>query len=107
MSLHCAGTPGESCKLVLTLKATETVKSSARHKHRKKVVVLASATATLSAGHSRTVKLALNGTGKRLLRARHKLRTTLTIKKRIAATAKLVSTRRLTFRSAAKRRTGR
>jgi hypothetical protein len=43
----------------------------------RKVVVVGTATITLRAGQTRTVKLALNQAGRKLLAARHKLSATL------------------------------
>jgi hypothetical protein len=58
-------------------------------------VVVGSATVTLSAGETRTVRISLNKTGKRLIRKRHKLKVTLRITQTLAtgkATALLTKT---------------
>jgi hypothetical protein len=48
-------------------------------KIKKKVVVLGSATATLTAGHSKTITVSLNAAGKRLLAKHHQLKAKLTL----------------------------
>jgi hypothetical protein len=79
VALAC-GSVAAACRVKLTLSVTETMKGShliavsARKRPGlvKKVVVLGSTIATLDAGRSKTVKVALRGAGRRLLaRERH------------------------------------
>jgi hypothetical protein len=106
----CKGSPAVKCRLGFQLSVTETVRGNklisviARKKLRHKLVVLGVASATLSAGESRTVRLTLNRTGTRLLAKRHKLKVRLAITQTLAngkTTAILSQT--LTFKQAAKR----
>jgi hypothetical protein len=95
--LTCRGTKGQTCKLMLVLTTAEIIRGGHKHKPRKKLVALGNATVTLTAGQSKTTKLTLNGTGRRLLSSHHRLKVTLTITKRVGASTRLVSTRTLTF----------
>lgn len=77
VSMTCS-TGGGDCADVLGLATDETLRglkviavSAAKKKH--KVVLVASARVTLAAGGSKTVKLTLGGTGKKLLAKFHKL----------------------------------
>jgi hypothetical protein len=100
VSLGCSGMGGATCRIVVTLSVTETVKNRATgsgHKARKKTVVLGTATVTLTAAKTATVKLALNGVGRKLLAAQHKL----AVKLLITTSGKPVSTRTVTFEAAA------
>ena len=99
----CTGNAGASCGLTLALTDTATVRGGkviavsaadahgARAKHR--TVVLGTATLTLSAGQSKTVPLALNRTGKRLLVTYR----TLTADLVLSESGKPVSTATVTF----------
>jgi len=107
--VSCAGEAGSTCKLTLKLTVTEKFKGkklisvTARKKKRltKKVVVVGSASVTLKAGETRTVLIALNGTGKGLLRKRHNLKVTLRITQTLATgQVKGVSTQTLSFKAA-------
>jgi hypothetical protein len=108
--VSCAGDAGATCKLTLKLTVTETFKGkrlisvTARKKKKrltKKVVVVGSASVTLKAGETRTVRIALNGTGKSLLKKRHNLRVTLRITQTLATgQVKAVSTQTLSFKTA-------
>jgi hypothetical protein len=100
----CTGNPGDKCKLTFKLTVTETVLghriiavSSRAHKH-KVVVNVGSVSAALTAGQSKTVKIQLNGTGKNLLKALHKLQTTLTVtQKLLSGHSRTVNTQKVTF----------
>ena len=107
--VSCAGEAGSTCKLTLKLTVTEKFKGkklisvTARKKKRltKKVVVVGSASVTLKAGETRTVLIALNGTGKGLLQKRHNLKVTLRITQTLATgQVKGVSTQTLSFKAA-------
>jgi hypothetical protein len=79
--VSCAGASGTTCRVALRLTVTETLRkghvigASAKVKH--KVVVIGSTSVTLVAGRSKTVRIALNSTGRRLLAKRHRLRVSL------------------------------
>jgi hypothetical protein len=88
VKLSCTGAAGTTCRLTLKLTITETLKGhkliaiSAKAKKQKKihkVVQVGSASVTLEAGQSKTVKIGLNSTGKALLASHHGLKTTLRI----------------------------
>jgi hypothetical protein len=80
-SLKCSTGAG-NCGDVLGLATYETLRGSKvtavaaakhKHKHKHKSVVVGSGRLTLAAGGAKTVKLGLNGTGKKLLKKFHKL----------------------------------
>jgi hypothetical protein len=108
--VSCAGDAGATCKLTLKLTVTETFKgkrlisvTARKKKNRltKKVVVVGSASVTLKAGETRTVRIALNGTGKRLLQKRHTLKVTLRITQTLAGgQLRAISTQTLNFKAA-------
>jgi hypothetical protein len=86
--LSCTGPAGAICRLTLKLTVTETFKghkliaiSAKAKKQRKthKVVQVGTASVTLKAGQSKTVKISLNGAGKALLASHHGLKATLRI----------------------------
>jgi hypothetical protein len=87
----CTGPAGAKCNLVFKLTVTEVFKRhklisvGARAKLRKKVVLVGSASVTLNAGESRSVRIALNGTGKKLLAKRHKLKVRLRVTQTLAS----------------------
>ncbi len=56
-----------------------TARKKVKKKVKKKVVTVGTTSITLNAGESRTVRIALNSTGKRLLAKRHKLKVKLRI----------------------------
>jgi hypothetical protein len=98
VTFSCTRAP---CGLTLKLTGTETLKgnrviaeSAAARRHT--VVTLASARVALTAGQSKTVQLALNATGKRLLARFHQLQATLNI----SASGKVLSSKTVTFRAA-------
>lgn len=84
VTVTCTGTA--SCPLILTLSTIETVKrgkviaiSARTHKSTRRTVTLASKTLMLPADHSETIRLALNGVGRRLLSTRRRLSAKLTV----------------------------
>ena len=106
----CTGPAGAKCKLVFTLTVTEIFKRNklisvtARAKLKKKIVVVGIANVTLNAGESRTVRISLNGTGKKLLAKRHKLKVRLRVTQTLAnGHAATALSQTLTFKKAAKR----
>jgi fibronectin-binding autotransporter adhesin len=97
IGLRCRGK--SSCPVILTLKATESTDSSRAHaasrgrKARHRVVVVGSQTVTIGSGDHRTVTVALNRTGTKLLDSAHSLRTVLTASSR----SRTLETRSVTF----------
>ena len=86
MPLSCSGPKAATCKLRLRLTVTEILKghklvglTAKKKKLKRKVVVVGSASITLSTGQSRTVKISLNGTARKLLARRHKLKVRLRV----------------------------
>jgi hypothetical protein len=90
--VSCTGAAGAVCKLSFKLTVIETFKghklvavtARKRIKTTHKVVVVGTAKITLNAGHSHTVRVGLNRTGKRLLNSRHQLPAKLLITQAIA-----------------------
>jgi hypothetical protein len=84
VSISCTG--ASACTVKLTLTATEILRGSklialtASARKHKKIVVLGSASVTVPAGRTATVKVSLNALGRRLLKKHKTLRLTLTIK---------------------------
>ncbi len=68
----CSPQAAGSCKITLTL----TVVQTAQHKR----TVVGSSTTSFGAGTKRTLSVSLNATGQRMLRAKHKLAVTLTVR---------------------------
>jgi hypothetical protein len=104
--VSCVGSAGSSCMVTLTLTVVEKLKggkvvavSAAKHKTKsKRTVVVGSSNVTLAAEQSETVKVALNGTGKRLLASRHNLPVNLTASQSGGASSTLA----VTFKAAKK-----
>jgi hypothetical protein len=104
----CSGSSAETCKLALTLTVTETLrghkviavtarKQPKTHKH---VAVVGRTLVTLTAGHSRSVRLTLNSAGRKLLAKHHTLRVTLHVTETLAnGHSATVATRTLVFRA--------
>jgi hypothetical protein len=111
--LSCKGVTGAKCQVLLTVTVTEKLRGhkliavSARKHMRihRKVLVVGRTTITLSSGQTRTVKIALNRAGRKLLAARHHLKATLHILQvRPGRPPLTVSTRTLTYKSSHHRR---
>jgi hypothetical protein len=106
--ITCKG--GTSCRVALVLTVRETLKGhkiiavSARHRAKvtHKVVVVGTASATISAGKSKSVRIGLNRTGRKLLAARHKLTAKLQITQRVGGRNRVISTRNVTFKRTVK-----
>ncbi|TMK99054.1 MAG: hypothetical protein E6G34_06020 [Actinobacteria bacterium] len=110
--ISCTGPTGATCKLRLRLSVIEVFRGhklvalTARKKLKRKLVVVGSASVTLKAGQSRIVKISLNGTGRRLLAKRHKLKVRLRVAQTFASAPgaaairpRTVSTQILTFKA--------
>jgi hypothetical protein len=89
--ISCTGGTQSTCPVALTLNG---------QKSRAKTVVVGTASATVAAGQSKTVRVSLNRVGKALLARRH----VLTAKLTITQSGSVVSTRTITFRTTARRR---
>ncbi len=107
--VSCTGAAGASCRVALKLTITETfnghrllaVTAGSKGHTTRKVVVVGSANVTLSAGQVKTVKIALNRIGRRLLAGRHGLRTKLRVTQASASGASTtVSIHLVTFKAA-------
>jgi hypothetical protein len=103
VAVSCSG--ASSCTITLTLSALETllrgkvIAVAASAKTTKKTVVLGYETVTAAAGTRQTVKLSLNGTGKKLLGKHNPLRTKL----RITQASKTVASSTITFKAKSKK----
>jgi hypothetical protein len=109
----CTGPGGATCRLSFKLTITETLKghrlvaASARATGRSthKVVVVGTANASLQAGQTQTVRIALNSTGRRLVASHHGLKATLRVTQETAAgVTGTVATQIVTFKPARKGR---
>ena len=112
-SVSCAGVAGATCSAGLALSVNETLRgrkiiavapsantaSRTRKKQKKpkttmKTIVLGTATVTLQALQSETVRIALDGAGKRLLHQHHNLKVRLAV----TANGKTVTVSTITFK---------
>jgi hypothetical protein len=98
--ISCKG--DTSCRVSLKLTVTETLRghkliavSARKAKVTHKTVVLGTASATIKAGRTTTVRISLNRSGRRLLSARHKLTAKLTV----TQGRRTVSTQKVTFKA--------
>jgi hypothetical protein len=104
--LTCKGATGASCRFTLRLTVTEKFRGrkliaiTSRKKVRKVIVTVGRATATLSAGQTKVVKVSLNGTGKRLLAKRHHLNATLRVTQALGGNrTAIIRTQVVTFKA--------
>jgi hypothetical protein len=102
--ITCKGST--SCRVSLKLTVTETFRghklvavSARKTKVTHKTVVLGTASATITAGRTQTVRISLNRTGRKLLAARHKLTAKLTVRQRVNGRSRTVSTQKVTFKA--------
>ena len=85
ISVRVSCTGSISCNIKLTASVRETIQSgkvialAASTKTTKKTITIASKTATIPAGSTKTIKLTLNGAGKQLLATHHPLKAKLTV----------------------------
>ena len=87
--VSCAGSPGASCSVTVTLSVTETLKgnkvialaatAAKRQKSRTKTVVLGTANVKLTSGQSISVRVSLNSVGRQMLATHHTVGVKLTI----------------------------
>jgi hypothetical protein len=106
----CTGPSGAGCRLVLKLTVTAFLKHgklisvTARAKLDKKIVVLGIASLSVNGGESRTVKILLNATGRKLLATRHNLNVRLRATQTLAnGHATTILSQTLTFKRATRR----
>jgi hypothetical protein len=95
-----------SCTVSLKLTVVETLRghrliavSARKAKVTHKTVVVGTAKATVKAGQKKTVRIGLNGTGRKLLKARHRFTAKLTVTQRIGGKNRTVSTQKVTFKA--------
>jgi hypothetical protein len=98
-----------SCKVTMKLTIKETRKGhkivtiSAKHKRKPKVthkvVVLGKTSATISAGHSKRLRISLNKTGRALLKTHHQLAATLTVAQITSGHSHQIATRKVRFKT--------
>jgi hypothetical protein len=108
LPVSCDGGPGAVCKITATLTVTERVKggkvvavsSTKPRKRQKRIVLLGTATRTLTAGQATVIRIRLNGAGKRLLSRYHVLRVKLTV----LAAGKAIAGHTITVTSPRRRR---
>lgn len=108
--VKCTGATGATCKLRFRMTITEkrrgnkiiaiTARKKPKPKVRKIIVTVGSAPGiTLSAGRSKTVKVSLNGLGKRLLASRHTLKVTLDVTQVLSASRSQTLSQTVTFKA--------
>jgi hypothetical protein len=104
VKITCKG--ATSCKVSLRLTVRETLKghrlvavSARKQKLTHKTVVLGTASATIGAGHSSTVRIKLNRTGRKLLAARRRVTAKLTVTQRVSGHNRGVSNQKVTFKA--------
>jgi hypothetical protein len=109
--ISCKG--DTSCKVSLKLTVTETLKghkviavSARKAKVTHKTLVLGTASATIRAGRTATVKIGLNRTGRHLLAARHRLTAKLTVTQRVNGRNRTISAQKVTFKASKPRHGG-
>jgi len=100
----CTGAAGAQCNLSLGMTVTETFRGhklvavAARVRH--KVVGVGSATLALTAGHAQTVRISLNGQGRKLLASRHVLKVKLVVTEALGnGQSATVSAQTVTFKT--------
>jgi RTX calcium-binding nonapeptide repeat (4 copies) len=99
----CAGASTSACSETLTLSVVETLRSgkliavAAASKTKKKTVTIGHASVTLSGGQSKTVSVALNSTGRALLKREHKLHVKLLLTQTSAGKTVAVKGQTLAF----------
>jgi hypothetical protein len=106
--ISCSGASGAVCKLTLRMTVTEKFRgrkliaiTSRTKRHTHNVTVTGGlAHVTLQAGHTQTIRVSLNRTGKRLLVRRHHLNVTLKITQKLGGNAsRTVSKQTLHFKA--------
>jgi hypothetical protein len=99
VNVSCHGRAGTTCKIALVISVRETVRAgrvigaTARTRATKKTVVLATVSVTLTAGHTKSRKIRLNSTGRRLLARLHTLKAALVA----TASGETIATQAITY----------
>ena len=100
----CTGAAGAQCNVSLGMTVTETFRGhklvavAARVRH--KVVGVGSATVALTAGNAQTVRISLNGQGRKLLASRHLLKVKLVVTEALGnGQSATVSAQTVTFKT--------
>ena len=109
--ISCIGAAGSTSKVTVQLTVAETFKGrklisvTSRRRVKKKLVVVGTASVTLTAGHTKTVRITLNSTGKRLLAKRHSLKVTLRVAQAVSARQTIaIGTQKVTFKTGKRHR---
>ena len=106
--VSCTGATGATCRLSFRMTVTEKIRghnviavtSRKKPKTRKVVVTVGTASVTLGAGRTATVRVSLNRTGKRLLASRRTLKVTLKVTQSLGGgRSKTVSSQTVTFKA--------
>jgi hypothetical protein len=110
--ISCTAAAGGSCNVTIKLMVTETTKGgrliavtakSKGAKRRKVAVSVGTTTVDVPAGQHRTVKVQLNGKGRRLLSRKRHLKVKLIVDKSIAGKTSIVTSNTIAFKAAAKK----
>ncbi|MGZ6840278.1 MAG: hypothetical protein ACXVHC_07485 [Frankiaceae bacterium] len=103
--MSCTGST--SCQIQLTASVRETIRrgkvialAASTKKTTKKTVTIASKTATIPAGRTKTITLTLNGAGKRLLAKHNPLKAKLTV----TQSRKTVTSKTITLKTKTKKK---
>ncbi len=95
-----------NCTVSLKLTVTETFRghrliavSARKTKVTHKTVVLGTASATIKAGRTATVRISLNRIGRKLVAARHKVTAKLTVAQRLSGRDRTLATQKVTFKA--------
>jgi hypothetical protein len=107
VTVSCPTASSANCSVKVVLLATETLSgnkviavSAKKAKKHKRTVTLGSATATIKPGSHTQIKVSLNGTGKKLLTARHTLKLDLSV----TEGGKSLASKKVSFKAPKKKR---
>jgi hypothetical protein len=104
---RCAGSSGQTCKLVFRMTTIETVRGgkviAVAQRAKKRKVTVGFARVTFVAGTARTVKLSLNRLGKHLLARFHRMKVTLKITQNLATGSQTIVVKTIGFKTRRRR----
>jgi hypothetical protein len=107
VTVSCPSASSANCSVKVVLVVTETLSgnkviavSAKKAKKHKSTITLGSATATIKPGGQTQIKVSLNGTGKKLLTARHTLKVDLSV----TEGGKSLATKKVSFKAPNKKR---
>jgi hypothetical protein len=107
VTVSCPSASSANCSVEVVLVVTETLSgnkvvavSAKKAKKHKRTVTLGSATATIKPGAHKQIKVSLNGTGKKLLTARHTLKVGLSV----TEGGKSLASKKVSFKAPKKKR---